>query len=103
MDTAIINGKEYVLVPKAEYLRLKGGEAASPARTEAGAYMLELIGHDLRAAREHAGFTQAELAEKIGKAQGTVSSAEGGKIRVSEKYIKAVLKACKLPADWVAP
>jgi transcriptional regulator with XRE-family HTH domain len=50
--------------------------------------------------REHAGPTQAELAERLGKSQTMVSQAEGGTARVSEHYVKAVLKACGLPEDW---
>jgi hypothetical protein len=32
-----------------------------------------------------------------------VSGAESGGISVSEHYVRAVLKACGLPEDWVGP
>ncbi len=98
--TLMINGAEYVVLPKAEYLRLTGG---GEPRNEALEFGLVSLGRDLRAAREHAGLTQAELAKKLGKAQATVSGSESGKVRVSEKYIAKVLKVCKLPVDWSAP
>jgi transcriptional regulator with XRE-family HTH domain len=66
-------------------------------------YTRRSLGNTLRAAREAAGLTQAELAEKLGKAQPNVSGAEAGRVRVGEKYVSAVLKACGLPPDWRAP
>ena len=36
----------------------------------------------------------------MGKSQTMVSQAESGDARVSERYARAVLKACKLPEDW---
>jgi DNA-binding XRE family transcriptional regulator len=94
--TLIIDGAEYVVLPKADYLRMSRGEG----RNEALEYGLASLGRDLKAAREHGGFTQAELAKKLGKSQATVSGSEAGKVRVGEKYIAKVLKVCKLPADW---
>ncbi len=32
-----------------------------------------------------------------------ISGAEGGTISVSDRYVSAVLKACKLPANWTGP
>ena len=97
--TLNIDGDEYIAVPKAEYLRLIKGEAPP---VDALAYTLLALGRNLRAAREHAGLTQAELARKLRKAQSTVSGSESGRIRVSEAYVKRVLKVCGLPADWKA-
>jgi DNA-binding XRE family transcriptional regulator len=95
-----IDGTEYVAVPKADYLRLVGGDAEF---SEAETFTRGALGRSLRAAREHAGITQADLAKKVRKAQGTVSAAENGTIRVGESYVKSVLKACGLPEDWTAP
>jgi ribosome-binding protein aMBF1 (putative translation factor) len=92
----VIDGKEYVAVPRADYLRMVGGGGS----VDALEYSLGALGRSLRAAREHAGFTQAELAKKLRKAQTTVSQAEAGKIRVSEAYVRKVVKVCGLPEDW---
>lgn len=70
---------------------------------EAEEFVLASLGRDLKAAREHAGLSQAQLAKRLGKTQTTVSKSEAGKIQVSEAYVRAVLKACKLPATWKAP
>lgn len=93
--TLTVDGTDYVAIPKADYLRLTGD-----AGNDALAYTLASIGRSLRQAREHAGLTQAQLAKKIRKAQGTVSSAESGRIQVSERYVASVLRACGLPKDW---
>ena len=100
MGTLMLGGAEYVVIPRAEYLRLVSAEdGAVPAEP----FLLATVGRTLRAAREHAGLTQAELASKLKKAQTTVSQSEAGKIRVSEDYVRKVLKTCKLSADWKAP
>lgn len=96
-----IDGTEYVAIPRDEYERLVGGDAAP--RNEALDFVLEALGRNLRAAREHGGFTQAQLAKKLKKAQSTVSGSEAGKIRVSAGYVRKVLKVCGLPEDWKAP
>lgn len=99
MGTLHIDGREYVVVPKAEYLRLVKGEP----RNEALEFTMVALGRDLKAAREHAGLSQVELAAKLKKAQATVSGSENGRIRVGEDYVRKVLKVCGLPADWKAP
>lgn len=58
------------------------------------------IGQNLRAARNHRGLTQKELAARIGRAQTTVSQAESGRIPVSLAYVRDVLKACGCPRNW---
>ena len=91
---------EYVIVPRAEYTRLRTLAGVEPAAVDAVSYGRGSIGKTLRAAREKVGLTQAELAHKLGKSQPMVSGAESGKIDVSERYVAAVLKACKLPKTW---
>lgn len=95
----IINGDEYVAIPKADYLRLTSGTSGT---VDAISFGLTALGRTLKAARERAGLTQAELAKKLKKAQATVSGSESGKIRVSSKYVAKVLKVCGLPDDWSA-
>ncbi len=93
-----IHGVEYVVIPRAEYLKQV---AAVPAGSvEAGAFVRESVAEALRAARAHAGLTQEQLAAELGKSQTLVSQAELGRERVGERYVAAVLKACGLPKDW---
>jgi ribosome-binding protein aMBF1 (putative translation factor) len=96
--TLTVRGVEYVVIPKAEYLRMKGATALRTV--DAHEAIRGSIGEGLRAAREEAGLTQAELAERMGKSQTMVSQAESGTARVSERYVRAVLDACGLPEDW---
>jgi ribosome-binding protein aMBF1 (putative translation factor) len=100
--TLTVGGVEYVVIPKAEYLRIQGADLP-PGTVEAHSFVRQSIGTDLRAAREHASLTQAELAERMGKSQTMISQAESGTARVSERYVRAVLKACGLPEDWSGP
>lgn len=95
-----IEGTEYVAIPRRDYLRLVGGAGGT---ADALPFVLGALGRNLKAAREHAGLTQAELAKKLKKAQATVSGSENGKIQVSEKYVAKLLKVCGLPSDWKAP
>jgi ribosome-binding protein aMBF1 (putative translation factor) len=93
-----IGGVEYVVIPKAEYLRLQ--DLHPGGAVDAHAFIRGSIAEDLRAAREAAGLTQAELADRMGKSQTMVSQAESGAARVSERYVRAVLEACGLPEGW---
>jgi hypothetical protein len=98
-----IGGEEFVLVPRAEYDRLLGGSIALSRTVDAVAFGRQSLGQSLRKAREHAGLTQVELARKLRRSQSLVSSAENGSVHVGERYVKAVLRACRLPQDWKAP
>jgi ribosome-binding protein aMBF1 (putative translation factor) len=98
-QTIRIGRAEYVVIPKAEYLRLR--DRGLPAGTvDAIEYARKSIATNLRAAREAAGLTQAALADKLGVSQSMVSQGESATMRVSERYVRAVLKACGLPEDW---
>ncbi len=99
-QTIKLGKTEYVVVPRAEYARLRSLAGVDAGAVDALAYGRSSIGKTLRAAREKAGLTQAELAQKLGKSQPMVSGAESGTINVSERYAAAVLRACKLPKDW---
>jgi ribosome-binding protein aMBF1 (putative translation factor) len=92
-----VEGVEYALLPRAELERLIGD---ADELTDARAYTRQLIAHDLRRAREVAGLTQAELAERIGRSRSMVAGAERGHQRVGAPYVARVLKACGLPKDW---
>ncbi len=95
-----LDGEEFVLVPRAEYLSMTG---VLPGTVEAAPFMRSLIAKNLRVAREAAGFTQDQLALKLKKSQPLVSGAETGTVSVGEAYIASVLKACGLPKDWTPP
>ena len=94
-----LDGKSYVILPKAEYLKLRRGDTP-PHTVDAIEYARAAIGVDLRTAREAAGLTQADLAKKLRKSQTMVSQAEAGNVSVGERYVASVLKACGLPKDW---
>lgn len=97
--TLVVDGVEYVVIPKADYERVKATRSA-PDLVDARAFVRDSIAADLRGAREQAGLTQAQLAGKMGKSQTMVSQAESGTARVSERYVHAVLEACGLPGSW---
>lgn len=95
-----VGGEEFVVVPRAEYERLRG----LPTDTvDAVAFGMRTLGRSLRLAREEAGYTQAELAKKLRRSQSMVSSAETGTLRVGQRYVLSVLAACRLPEDWKPP
>jgi ribosome-binding protein aMBF1 (putative translation factor) len=100
--TLTVGGVDYVVLPKAEYLNLLDKKTVSGA-VDAHAFVRRSIGADLRAARRTAKLTQSELAHRLGKSQTLISQAESGSARVSERYVRAVLKACGLPARWTGP
>lgn len=86
-----IRGVEYVVIPKAEYLRVQDSSLPEGA-VDAHAFVRASIAGDLRVAREHAKLTQANLAKRMGKSQTLVSQAEAGIARVSERYVRAVYR-----------
>ncbi len=99
------DNQEFVVLPKEEYIRLLGAQAGTipDGCVEASSFVRQSIANDLRAMREHAGLTQAELAKKLRKSQTMVSGAESGTVKTGWAYTKAVLKACGLPEDWKGP
>ena len=75
------------------------GEAPS-AQQDGIAWARASLGKTLRRARDEAGLTQTALAKRLKKSQTLIARVELGELRVSERYVKAVLKACRLPPDW---
>jgi hypothetical protein len=102
-QTIKLGRNEYVIVPKGEYLRLRDIAGVPTGSVDAIEYARASIGTTLKAAREHAGLTQAELAKALKKSQPMVSGAESGSISVSARYVATVLRACHLPEGWVGP
>ncbi len=101
IQTLILDGKEYVIVPMEEWNR-RTKNAAVRHRTSARDAVRISIASDLKKARESAGLTQVQLARKLKKSQAMVSGAENGSIAVGWTYACAVLKACGLPETWTA-
>ena len=86
-----IKGEPFVLLPRAEYERLRGLPAGyEPAEP----FMQNVIAADLREMREKAGLTQAQLARKLRRSQAMVSRAENGSLKAGERYVRAVARAC---------
>jgi ribosome-binding protein aMBF1 (putative translation factor) len=103
-QTILLEGTEYVILPKAEYLRLRDRKETVPAgAVDAVAHADASLRANLRRAREAAGLTQEQLASLLGKSQAMVSGVENGRVRFSKRYVAAVLEACGLPEDWSAP
>jgi hypothetical protein len=102
-QTIKLGKTEYIILPKNEYLRLRDIAGVPSGSVDAVEYARASIGATLKAAREHAGLTQAGLAKALKKSQPMISGAESGNIRVSGRYVAAVLKACRLPEDWAGP
>ncbi len=92
---------DYVLIPRAEYLRLCGQQPEGVPVAEAKAAVMREMGRRARLAREHAGLTQSALAAKLGVTQARVSRAESGTVSLSSAFLARVHKACKLPLDWL--
>jgi len=103
VPTIKLGKTEYVTLPKTDYLKLRDGAGIPAGSVDAIPYARASIGSTLKAAREDARLTQADLAKSIGKSQSLVSGAESGTISVSTRYASAVLKTCGLPQDWTGP
>ena len=90
--------REYVLIAKDEYEALTKlqGRSAVDAVTHAR----DSLARDLLAARKQANLTQTELAKRLRISQSLVSQAEQGKVKVGERYVTSLLKACGLPRHW---
>jgi DNA-binding XRE family transcriptional regulator len=94
LPTFTMGGTKYAIVPLEMLAELGAARETATMRKR------RQLGARLKAARERAGLTQGELAERLGKAQVTVAHAESGRMRVGERYAAAVLDACGLANDW---
>jgi len=86
-----LDGKRYVLVPKAEYERLQ--RRADDSREDASAFAHESIGLDLRARRHEAGLTLSAVARRAGIAAETLSRIENGRTDPAVGTVRSILKA----------
>lgn len=62
---------------------------------------METLGDRVRWAREQAGFTQPQLAKKIGMAQARLSKLETGPAPMGTSFIVKIALACKVSAYWL--
>jgi predicted transcriptional regulator len=83
-----------------DYQRVRPKIIGRTVAVDAIAFGRASLGAKLRQAREVSGLTQSELARRLNKSQTMVSHAELGGISIGERYVKAVLRACGLPANW---
>ncbi|MEW2430272.1 helix-turn-helix transcriptional regulator [Micromonospora sp. NPDC047644] len=67
---------------RAEYVQRAGGEAAVEAGKEE--LLAQVVGHRLAEVRRSRGFTQQQIAERMGVTKGRVSQIEQGKISGQE-------------------
>ena len=65
VQTIRLGKTEYVILPKAEYLRLQRIAGVPEGAVDAIEHARASIGATLKAAREHAGLTHAELAARL--------------------------------------
>lgn len=86
-------GKSYVLVPKAEYERLR--RLAASSSEESAAFAVPSLGPDLRSRRREAALTLKEVAQRAGIRLETLSRIETGRTNPSAKTVQAVLRALK--------
>lgn len=71
-----------------------------PMNIDVASLELSARGRDIKAAREHAGWKQHELAELIGVTQSTISAYERGTAKCTDETIAKILAACNLPMHW---
>jgi len=86
-----LNGKHYVLLPKAEFDRLRLD--AGRSREDAWAFAKGSVGPDLRARRHQAGLTLSQVARRAGIAAETLSRIENSRTDPSVGTVCSVLRA----------
>lgn len=91
-----VGGVDFVLVPAA-------GDLGSAQMLSAPSRASRSTMRRLWEARRAAGLTQAQLAKRLARSQAMVSQAESGHSQVSERYVRKVLEACGLQAEWGLP
>jgi ribosome-binding protein aMBF1 (putative translation factor) len=99
--TMDVRGESFVIVPRLQYLELLEKAHGGQPLPDAKRLLRETTSRGLRLAREHAGLSQSALAKRLKVTQAMVSRTESGATRVAGSYVARVLKACKLPPDWV--
>lgn len=96
-----LEGVEYLLIAKGAYVQWRDAQGGDASERGSGARPrgLKEIARRLREARRAAGLSQVDLARKLGKSQAFVSQTENARVRVGDRYLSSVLRACGLPDD----
>lgn len=89
-----LGGKRYLVIPHEE------AAAAGLTRETTAQRRRRATAARLRAAREAAGLTQAELAARMGVGQPSIARVEGEHDNVSDARATAWLEACGFDKDW---
>lgn len=97
-----INGERFVIVPEAEFRRLRSAGALPPlpAADEEGhipaiEFIRSTIARDIINERRNLKLTQADLAKLAGVRQETVSRIESGRHKANTRTIEKIDKALK--------
>jgi DNA-binding XRE family transcriptional regulator len=86
-----VAGKAYVLVPKDDFERLR--LMAEGPREDTATLVRDSAGPDLRARRRQAGLTLAEVAQRAGIRQETLSRIENSRTDPSVRTVRSILRA----------
>ena len=86
-----VGGRNFVVVPEQEYLRLVGSVPVE--KIDAVAYARASISRDLRRKRESAGLTQAVGAARAGIRLETLSRLENGRGNPTVSTVRRLLRA----------
>lgn len=70
------------------------------AQKDAIAFARATIANGVRAAREVAGLTQAQLGKRMRRTAAVIGNVERGATTASKRHVEAVLRACGLPRNW---
>src|SRR4051812_5661203 len=102
IQTVILDGKRFVILPEAEYRRIAGFPPADSAGNRpAVAAMRAVLARDIVRDRERVGWSQAELARRAGIRAETLNRIETGKHTPSVATIEKIdvaLRAAIKPA-----
>jgi DNA-binding XRE family transcriptional regulator len=91
IQTVILDGKRFVILPEAEYQRIAGFPPAdSDGNRPAVAAMRAVLARDIVRDRERVGWTQAELARRAGIRVETLNRIETGKHTPSVATIEKI-------------
>ena len=98
VSTLMIDGDQFAVIPWGEYQKLVSDQPHQPHQPEAVTAPSDRLRRAIRTARSKAGLTQAQLAKRLRITQATVSRAEAGRIRVSDAYLRDVMRVCGVDA-----
>jgi ribosome-binding protein aMBF1 (putative translation factor) len=96
IQTVVLDGKRFVILPEAEYQRMAGlPPADSRGNRPAVAAMRAVLGRDIVSDRERLGWSQAELARRAGVRVETLNRIETGKRTPSVATIEKIDEALR--------